>query len=308
MRISVTQEAGRAPKNSPKTPSRLRHLLPLLLSLFLFGSAEQLEVTGRVLSTYGLAVEGHPVSLFDDAGQSLASGVTGSDGKFTLVYERQATSADPERRGGTEQPDDFRLGQAYPNPFNPRTVVPFYAADDGRAAITVYNLLGQRVLQTEAGLTRGAHEIEIRLGDNLAQGPYLLNVRGDGFSETRSMTYVSAGIGGGDPGIRIRTGTAVAQSAVDVASERSARPGRDISLDFSASSGHIHPNTQTETPGTFLLVIEEESGFERTEIDVPADQDHAAGIINLEFALTDEELLDKVQEGTFQYFWDGAHA
>jgi|GEM_PF-84402 len=312
--VSVTQEDRQIQNSSLKTPSRLRHFLPLLLCVFLFGSAEQVEVTGRVLSTYGLAVDGHPVSIYDGAGQPLSTGLTGSDGRFTLVYERQATSADQDRRAGTEQPDGFRLGQAYPNPFNPRTVVPFYAADDSRAAITVYNLLGQRVLQTEASLTRGAHEIEIRLGDNLAQGPYLLNVRGDGFSETRSMTFVSAGVGGGEPGIRIRRGVAASRSVdgaaseYSVGSERSASPGRDISLDFGASSGHIHPNTQTETPGTFLLVVEEESGFERTEIEVPADQDFAAGIINLEFALTDEQLLDIVQEGTFQYFWDGAHA
>ena len=279
-----------SPNYSPKTPSRLQHLLPLMLSLFLFGSAEQFEVTGRVLSTYGLAVSGHPVSLYNGEEQLLASTTTGADGRFELTYEQKSTSADPG--GELEQPGDFRLGHAYPNPFNPRTVVPFYAPGHGHATVTVYNLLGQQIMRTEAGITPGAHEIEVRLGENLAQGPYLLNVRGDGFSETRSMTYVSAGISGGEPGIRIRTGSTSARSSA---------------TDHGSDTSRIHPKTQTETPGTYLLVIEEESGFEKKETEIPAEQDHAAGIINLEFALTDEELLDIVQEGTFQYFWDGAH-
>ncbi len=97
------------------------------------------------------------------------------------------------------------------NPLNPRTVVPFYPAYNGQTTITVYNLLGQRVPQTEAGFARGAHDIEIQLGDYLAQGPYLLNVRGDGFSETRTMTFVSAGVGGRKPAIRVRAGVSASQ-------------------------------------------------------------------------------------------------
>ncbi len=294
-------------KQAPPPPSRLHHFLPLLFSLFLFGSAEQVEVTGRVLSTYGLAVAGHLVTVYDEAGQPLESEMTGSDGRFTLVYERQSTSADPDGAAETEQPADFRLGQAYPNPFNPRTTVPFYAPENGRASITVYNLLGQQVMQTETGITQGAHEIEIRLGEDLAQGPYLLNVRGDGFSETRSMTYVSAGIGGGRPGIRIRAG-APSQSEQNLSRVVGTSAHGDAGTTDGSGTGPIHPEMQTEMPVMFLLVVEEESGFERMEIEIPADQDHAAGILNLEFALTDDELLDIVQEGTFQYFWDGAHA
>ena len=288
-------------------------LIPLLLAFFLLGSSGEVEVTGRVLSTYGLAVSGHPVSVYDDDGLQLGSAVTGGDGRFTLVYERQSTSADPDRGGAADQPGEFMLGQAYPNPFNPRTVVPFYAGDSGRATITVYNLLGQRVLHSEAGISRGAHEIEVRLGDNLAQGPYLLNVRGEGFSETRTMTYVSAGIGGGEPGIRVRTG-APSQSDRGAPTDQSITPegvttaSHRIGTAEGSGTGPIHPETQSDTPGTFLLVIGEDSGFKKKEIEIPADRDHAAGILNLEFALTDDELLDIVQEGTFQYFWDGAHA
>jgi hypothetical protein len=276
-----------------------------MLSVTLFGSTAQVEVTGRVLSTNGLAVSDHPVAVYDDNAQQLASDVTGGDGRFVLTYQRQSTSADPEP--GAEQPESFRLGHAYPNPFNPRTVVPFHAADDGQATITVYNLLGQRVLQAEAGLVRGVHAIEVRLGDQLAQGPYLLNVRGEGFSETRSMTFVSAGIGGGEPGIRIRPGA-------DVSLEQSYTPatgdisGLETGTAEGSGAGRIHPEKQTVADRTFLLVIADEWGFERKEIEIPADLDHATGNLSLEFALSDEELLDIVQEGTFQYFWDGAHA
>ena len=39
----------------------------------------------------------------------------------------------------------FKLDQNYPNPFNPTTTVAFSVPSDGKASLSVYTLLGQKV-------------------------------------------------------------------------------------------------------------------------------------------------------------------
>ena len=43
-----------------------------------------------------------------------------------------------------ESPRAFRLGNPYPNPFNPSTVIPFTIARDARVTLTVYNTTGAK--------------------------------------------------------------------------------------------------------------------------------------------------------------------
>ncbi|GJQ20424.1 MAG: hypothetical protein HBSIN02_07790 [Bacteroidia bacterium] len=42
-------------------------------------------------------------------------------------------------------PKKFTLSEGYPNPFNPLTTIEFTLPDDGRAVLSIYNALGQRV-------------------------------------------------------------------------------------------------------------------------------------------------------------------
>jgi hypothetical protein len=57
-------------------------------------------------------------------------------------------------------PSTFALMQNFPNPFNPSTHITFAIPEDARAAVTIYNILGQTVRSFEqADLQAGYHEI-----------------------------------------------------------------------------------------------------------------------------------------------------
>ncbi|TVQ75118.1 MAG: T9SS C-terminal target domain-containing protein, partial [Balneolaceae bacterium] len=132
------------------------------------------EVSGILVDPDQAPVSGVHVMLFNENDGEIASGQTDDQGRFTLVYWAEPTSADP--RGGPDMPAGFKLGASYPNPFNPRTTVPFYAPENTRAVITVHNILGQEVLRIGTDINAGSHEIQVNLGGRLSQGQYILRV------------------------------------------------------------------------------------------------------------------------------------
>ena len=179
-------------------------IVMLLLTLQFTSSTSTWQVTGALVTENDDPVTDHQVFLYNSDDEQIASDRTDDQGRFTLTYQAEPTSAEPGN--GPESPSEFQLGSSYPNPFNPRTTVPFYAPENTGAKIAVYDILGRQVLQTRTDINRGNHEIAVNLGGGLSQGHYLLRVQGDDFSLTQSMTFVSAGIGGGNPEIRVRQG------------------------------------------------------------------------------------------------------
>ncbi len=47
--------------------------------------------------------------------------------------------------GGNVLPNTYALGNNYPNPFNPTTIIPYQLPEDARVRIVIYNMLGQEV-------------------------------------------------------------------------------------------------------------------------------------------------------------------
>ena len=75
-------------------------------------------------------------------------------------------------------PSAFVLGANYPNPFNPATTIPL-SVPDGAATVDVaiYNLLGQLVRQVSAGEHRLTWDGRDELGQLVASGAYLYQLR-----------------------------------------------------------------------------------------------------------------------------------
>ena len=92
------------------------------------------------------------------------------------------------------RPVQHRLGDSYPNPFNPAVVLPLeLAMDAARVSLTVYDVLGRRVRQVWQGpLGVGRHRLvwdgRDEAGQTVAAGVYIYQVEVDGQTEAKKTT------------------------------------------------------------------------------------------------------------------------
>ena len=92
------------------------------------------------------------------------------------------------------RPVQHRLGDSYPNPFNPAVVLPLeLATDAARVSLRVYDVLGRRVRQVWQGpLGAGRHRFvwdgRDAVGKAVAAGVYIYQVEVDGQTEAKKTT------------------------------------------------------------------------------------------------------------------------
>ena len=92
------------------------------------------------------------------------------------------------------RPTQYRLGDSYPNPFNPAVVIPLdLATDAAGVSLTVYDVLGQQVRQVWDGpLGVGTHRFtwngRDEAGKGVAAGVYIYKVEIDGQVEAKKTT------------------------------------------------------------------------------------------------------------------------
>ncbi len=89
-------------------------------------------------------------------------------------------------------PADYALGSAYPNPFNPVTVIRFQVAATAAVRINVYNVSGQKVRtlvdgEFIPGTYRTTWDGRDYKGRSLASGVYFYRMTSGDFAETRSV-------------------------------------------------------------------------------------------------------------------------
>lgn len=109
------------------------------------------------------------------------------------VNEVFNTSVSISSAGGGVIPRQIRLGQNFPNPFNPSTQIEFDLLTPGVVELDVYNLLGQKVSTLVNGLhMAGHHSIawngRTDSGESATSGHYYYMLKVDGkASESRRM-------------------------------------------------------------------------------------------------------------------------
>ena len=92
------------------------------------------------------------------------------------------------------RPAQYRLGDSYPNPFNPQMVIPLdLATDQKQVSLILYDVLGRRVRQLWRGpLGAGSHRFvwdgRDAAGRDVAAGVYIYRVEVDGQIEAKKTT------------------------------------------------------------------------------------------------------------------------
>jgi hypothetical protein len=89
-------------------------------------------------------------------------------------------------------PSEYALEQNYPNPFNPTTQILFSLPNTERVALTVYNLIGQKIATLVDGtMSAGSHVVTWNgrdgRGMQLPSGVYFYRLESPGFSAARRM-------------------------------------------------------------------------------------------------------------------------
>ncbi len=91
-----------------------------------------------------------------------------------------------------QQPTDFQVSQAYPNPFNGSFAVDIQVQESTDLMISLFNLKGQLVQQFERGVNPGNNHITVAGLNNstVASGVYILRIGNESQFFTQNITYL----------------------------------------------------------------------------------------------------------------------
>ena len=129
----------------------------------------------------------HPV-LNGDRIVATATDADGNTSEFGAAVTVVGSAVTNE--SGAEAPSGFALSAAYPNPFNPSTVLTLDVPEAGRVTVAVFDLLGRRVALLHDGvLAAGTHALRFDAA-GLPSGVYLIRATSGETVLTRRVTVV----------------------------------------------------------------------------------------------------------------------
>lgn len=119
-------------------------------------------------------------------------------GEVTMIGSISATiqsTGVSDHRTDHQAPAAYQLGEAYPNPFNGRTVIQFSLLQAGRVQVEVYNLMGQKIRTLisetrEAGNHLVSWDGKNDFNQQLGSGVYLYKITVNDFQASKRILYL----------------------------------------------------------------------------------------------------------------------
>jgi hypothetical protein len=112
---------------------------------------------------------------------------------ITIVPDSESPPAPPDQIlsvGGHSEPLSYFLREAFPNPFNPSTMIEFGVGRYGFTSLRVYDLLGRELaVLVQAPLQPGRYKIQWNAG-NRPSGVYLCRITSGSFNQVRKLLLV----------------------------------------------------------------------------------------------------------------------
>lgn len=106
---------------------------------------------------------------------------------WSMVVVELDTTISAVQSEQSSVPKNFLLGQNFPNPFNPTTVIDYQLPSSGYVTLKVYDVLG-RVIATLVDKHQGAGEYSATFdGSGLPSGVYLYRLSAGSYSQIRKM-------------------------------------------------------------------------------------------------------------------------
>ncbi len=102
---------------------------------------------------------------------------------------------EPSNVDGLSLPTEFSLAQNYPNPFNPSTTIAFEVPNSSEVLISVYNMLGQKVIDlVNDAYAPGVYNVQWNgvdaQGKPVGSGLYIYQMNAGTYSATNKMLYL----------------------------------------------------------------------------------------------------------------------
>lgn len=82
------------------------------------------------------------------------------------------------------------MDQNYPNPFNPSTTISFELRQASHVALSIYNVLGQKVAVLLNGKMEAGQHSVVFDAKNMTSGIYFYELKVDGNSQVRKMNLM----------------------------------------------------------------------------------------------------------------------
>ena len=112
------------------------------------------------------------------------------DGAPTHNFGWQLFGWEGESAPAVSVPTEYAMISAYPNPFNPETVIPFSLPKPGDVSLFIYDIQGREVSRLIDGFQpAGIHEVSFN-GSELSSGVYFARLQADNFQQTRKLLLI----------------------------------------------------------------------------------------------------------------------